>query len=259
MKALRLSLSLFLTSILLNSCNESPESKKEKVAVAKLDQTLSDFKKKQREEFKKKGYIDHNSAANFDEIIQVSQELEKSTTGDNQAIAKVSSLILIQIQKDTQEISVTQEGLIEACDYSSIEKTADIQISLFKVRAYRKANRELKDKVNGLWREQLKGLLAQEGVSSINAADCLIGFDDSMSLQTPFLLTIRDSDEQLCQSVTAQLNLLNDNLGKWSWDSETKTPAFEDDATIKLYNIEAAKIAQASIQQTEAQEKILNL
>jgi len=245
---------ILLSSLLLGTSCKDKAQKTE--ALNELEEAHLALQKKQAEELETTGGISHNPES-LDNVIEAAKKLETNSTGDEAKVAKIMRVFMQDIQADSTSLVEAQKGLTAAMDYSNVKSAADIDALSGGVKKYQQLNTELTTKVKSGWLSELQQNLEKEGVGAKIKDGTIKGFNSQMSSQKPHLLTIRQTDNDLCLTILKQHELLKKYFGKWTWDTATSALNFEDGTALKLFNEQSTKLQEISQKQLEAQKKLL--
>lgn len=224
--------------------------------MAEFERSAREMRAEQARELDSEEGI-RNDPKKLDRLIDATKKLEDASKGDEAKMAKVMSLFLKDIQQDMAVMAKHQKALEEASNYGNIKSPEEIDGFSEKVKGYQKANQTLTEKIKTGWIKQLEENLKKANVNEKNSKDFMRGATSKFNQQRPYLLTIRSTDDELCEAMLAQHAILKKYWGQWKWDPQQEVPQFENDEAINAYNKEATKIQKASQEQYEAQQKLL--
>ena len=245
--------------VFVSACqNKKKETKKQKNAEA-MDAFSQAAEENRRDLIKK---MDENGLLEtdpkqMDKMVEAVNKLQKSSSGESAKGVKALQIFVLDVQKDMKSLAKYQDGLEEAMDYSKIKKVEDIDQLTEKVKLYEKVNNELIKKINGGWYETLKKTLAAEGLEANFQKGFMQGARHGLDPKLPLLLIIRKTDDELCQAIMTQHQILKKDWGKWEWDTKEEMLNFENDSSIDAFNQTIDTILSAAKKQGEAQKKVL--
>ncbi|MGE9267315.1 MAG: hypothetical protein ACQKBY_04400 [Verrucomicrobiales bacterium] len=234
----------------------SEQRQKEADALDEFSEAMEEMKDQQAREFEEKGYVNMNPEG-VDALVRAAEKMESTATGDEAEAARLSGNFMKMIQADVQGIAEAQKTLEEAMDYSGVKKVEDLNGLGDKVRTYRKLNEELRKKIESEWLSDLRKNVAASSLSKKSQADFLAGAEGSMKRQKPYLLTIRETDDQFCEALLLQQQVLRESFGKWEFNAETSEIVFADDEATEGYNKQAEMIQQIAEEQAQAQRALI--
>jgi len=189
----------------------------------------------------------------------LSQAAEKSS-GDTAAILKSSELYLERMQPLQQAFAQATKDLTAArvLAASTLERREQIQDRKELVKKFLAANDACKNfAMHG--EANFSNQLAAAAVSSEQMQSALNGFRKTSGPQIPLILSVRDADERMAQSMLAVLNLFDTQWGQWNYDTTAHILRFEDRGALSQYNALMADIKQAGAAEASASKRLAAL
>jgi hypothetical protein len=194
------------------------------------------------------------------EVFRSLNRLAENGSGDTAAVANGSQLFLKRLQSYQRAYSRAASELTAAKVLTASNLTQRAQIADRKaiVQKFLDANHDLKT-----FLVQSKSNYRQEmtaaGISPEQIQAALNGFGKNWDSHGPFIVIIRETDDDLGHAMLGVLNLFDTQWGQWSYDTSARLVRFQDHTTLVQYNALMAEIKQAASDQAAAQKRLAAL
>ncbi len=244
-------------SLFTTSCDQIQKQKEKAKASEELKDATAEMKKSMQDSIAGKdgGKVDQDV---LDKLNKSLDDVAASQGGQEAIAADCAKYYMAQHfqWRSKQESELT--GLTEAINYSKATTVKDIENLSEKVNKYKKFNEEYKEYYVKKAIKELEDYADQKGLKGSAKKEFLDHISKTYSVQLPFLLEIRDCDDQLCDTVLEIHGILKQGIGKWKWNKEFEQVEFEDADLLSRFNEFHQKIQEIVEKQAEAQQKVLS-
>ena len=229
---------------------------RQQMAAHKVVSELQDFGKQQREEaarqVAKNGHVVPD-IKKTDAEIQKLREISRDENGSDKKLTDEAVDMMQQISTHVKACMATEHQMI-ALGLSPSKLTSLDELEKRRV-AVTACQPPIQDMVSYLQNleKTTRASLEAKGVSPMAVNSYISGMDRTGKMQA--LLTYWQMEEALLVDISARLDILKSNWGKWHPEGEKVL--FTDDATLTAYNANAKKIQEDTARQKEAQQATL--
>lgn len=194
-------------------------------------------------------------------IERIRNQLDRGAqtlSGDDALIARAMSKFAAGMEEAAQKYQSAKNELDAAhvLDLQSLINEQQIASRREIIQRFMSANSELASAFSNAV-DTVRANLASLHVSPGEANAALAGFESRWKTRAPLVLKIRDCDNRIGQGMLGILNLLDQNWGKWSYDSNRKLLTFEDTDARVAYKQFLAQIESAGQEQIRTQGELI--
>ena len=245
-------LSLLLSSILLCSCND--EQKKNQSATDKLENELNAVRKDLNSDISETGLPSEESITKLQNSIEKARKNSKGDTKVLLSIVEQHTQICIN---DTSPLLAISDNITQALNYTDIKQPDDLTKKGALIKEYQKVNIGLKNKINQQWFQKMQSAIQGADIAQAKKDQFMKQYEASFKKQLQYLNVIRDTDTELCETITNQHSLLAEHFSTISF-SEADL-AFQNDEVHHAFNALNEKIYEIAERQVAAQQALMQL
>ena len=182
----------------------------------------------------------HKGEGESPDLDKLQKSLQKATdnsSGETAAILRGSQSYLKRMQavQETYTVAGRQITSAHILQPSDIRQRADLQAKTKIVQEFIAANRAFSAFLSAN-EENYRKDLVQANVSPRALEAALKGFRQKAAAQTPHLLKIRETDQDMGEGMLNILKLLDGNWAQWRYDANKQIIRFDSPAALKDYN-----------------------
>lgn len=198
-----------------------------------------------------KGLI-HGDVETLDTSVNNLANSLESMGGDKAKIGRIINKVIIK--QDLLASTLDSDALKQALDFSTLLDLEDYESRTHVIQNYESNNLKLRHyyNENGLLKD-IKQFIEEEDLSADTAEPFIKNFATNFSKQLPALMAICDTDNKICKSATQIIHILDENHGKWSWDTEEEIFLLNDEITLKELHTQIQVLQLATKQQSKIQ------
>lgn len=246
---------LAAAALLFPACGKQQSKQK---AVDDLEKSVHEL---QDEQLKKinEGGIAINEPMDTTRILDALDKAGDAHSGQEKLGFELLKVFVQRMSEEGEKLNAVSGDLAASVDYSGVKEKGDLDVRSEKVRNYRRVNAEVKKGFSPILIEELKKDADRIGLKGRARADCFAGLESKFALQLPLIHEIRDLDDQLCEVVLSQHDVLRKHYGEWTWEGEEDGLQFSSDEALESYNTLALELQAIAEKQTEAQRSLLSI
>lgn len=229
-------------------------------ATRELKATVQQIQENAKNSYNSETGITNLDVKSVDRLRSQFDSAAQTMSGDDALIAKVMSAYVKRMESAAQDYQQAAADLRNAkvLSLQTLTDKNQIQYRRLVVQAFVTANDKLEGVIsNGV--TDIQADLTRLQVSPENAGAAIEGFRSRADVQTPILLKIRGCDDRMGQAMLGVLDLLQNNWGKWKYDSAANTVNFDDPAAENSYEQMVVAIKRAGEEQVEYQGQLVSL